>query len=531
MTTVLDTCTLLSVFLTPSKDKEFSAATLLAADDTALFRLLPFILIIIERIASVPPSRQSFVALVQALRARISSCRWLKFRFLHLIQHPAFASFWTYRPIYRTQCYTVARHVAAELVRSTATLRNQHPIHRHASAPMPHDADALLSFAADVLFHPSIGVRRRTLIQDALSYRDAFLGSELIDTILEHHPTIAKRPDAINLAQALVQLGAIHAASAARPRHFADSPVVIYKTRASIRRAEDENDRFAIISTDGVTFSSRELSYDSNSFRPIRRVELRVPVDMIDVQSLHFWSKDIFAKRVESGHKFDFRSVVHPLYASELDLGGGRVSRGLPGAAVSNENAERVRSTVTSTHPTQSVDDATAAWIQDSSVVASVYVRKVFDSLARPMIVELRRPREDGDMEDEDHLISVPPAIMVKSGDDLMQDVGVQLLFRCFNHMWAKTLAGENGGFPPYSLVYEIFPCSVSRGLMEGVSGLTSLKEFDWKAWGAANAGNPKVVNRMVASAVGSYLGTYILGYVVSLSALAFSFVHCCAKL
>jgi hypothetical protein len=146
-------------------------------------------------------------------------------------------------------------------------------------------------------------------------------------------------------------------------------------------------------------------------------------------------------------------------------------------------------------------------------VVGGAVVRKVFSSIARPMIIELRRPMEDCWIDDEGSHESVSPNLLVKEGDNLGQDMCVEIMFRCFNQIWNESPEI----FPdpeqtPLAFPYEVFPTDIKRGFMEAVSGLESLKDFDWEDWKLTKAVDRKNVIRMVMSAAGSYVGAYILG-------------------
>ena len=98
-----------------------------------------------------------------------------------------------------------------------------------------------------------------------------------------------------------------------------------------------------------------------------------------------------------------------------------------------------------------------------------------------------------------------------------MQDLCTQILFQVFNHIWRKSDIFGDALLVPYCYCYEVFPTGLQEGFMEVISGLKSLKDFDWVAWGnRRNDDNEdsdaKAVSNMIRSAAGSYAGAYVLG-------------------
>lgn len=129
------------------------------------------------------------------------------------------------------------------------------------------------------------------------------------------------------------------------------------------------------------------------------------------------------------------------------------------------------------------------------------------------MIVQLRSMMEGGEMGVDDDHVAQDPMMLVKEGDNLGQDLTVELLFRCFNYIWQNSPElFPNPKIAPFSFAYEVFPTAPKQGFMEAVPGLTSLEEFDWDAWVGMYGKNKEAVQEMISSATGSYIGAYILG-------------------
>lgn len=603
----LRTSELLELFLNLGDKPTITEDAVLRADDVALFQLLPLLMAHLQHVGETYGAcdrrRADFVRLLHVLRVRMASCRWLKFRFLALAHHPAYAGFWSYVPVHRSHAYVVARHTVNQLVAQVALPRVAAPtddeksVHTpgYASVQPEHDdggdgddgapveamlADAskLLSFAATSLFHPRCSVRCHTLLYHSVEVRDAFTGANLVDTIVAR-ARVGQRAHAVAVAQKLLDMGVIYAVVARAPT-FVDSDRAIYQCRHDILR--DADLRFRIMSADGIEIStsdsSRSISSSVDAQRrqqleqqadgeekkknhAIRRVELRLPVDVVDLQSLDFWTAGVFVNDAKKGYHYGFRSVVHPFYSVGLAQGdrnltvvgndkelpadasapacntltdtdtdtdaddavlaavstgrnttsGEAVDSDGPGDVYANVGAD---SGITMSHPTIR-DQGGSDWMQQSAIVSSVVVRKVFSSIAHPMIVELRQPRENGVLTDDEQFVLLPPPVFVKSGDNLMQDLGVQIMFHLFNHMWNTSPLLKPFGKPPFCVTYEVMPTSTSNGLMQAVTGLRSLKDFNWDEWRNTYSVDKDCIFDMVRSAVGSYIGTCIIGYVL----------------
>lgn len=192
----------------------------------------------------------------------------------------------------------------------------------------------------------------------------------------------------------------------------------------------------------------------------IKQVQLHLSVDDVDQQTRNFWRSGVCVKDVEKGHQYAAHNICNPFSNDGLF--------GLPG-----------------------------------SVGESVIAHKVFSSIARPKVVHVRTA--DGE--------AIEPGVLVKSGDNLMQDLGVMHIFQLLNCLWAhdETIA-QRYDRAPLALWYDVIPIDLDTGLMQAVSGLQSLKDFDWKAWREQVEGNEDMISDTVRTTTGSYIATYILG-------------------
>eukprot|EP00567_Pseudictyota_dubia_P010285 CAMPEP_0197437794 /NCGR_PEP_ID=MMETSP1175-20131217/4947_1 /TAXON_ID=1003142 /ORGANISM="Triceratium dubium, Strain CCMP147" /LENGTH=689 /DNA_ID=CAMNT_0042967405 /DNA_START=13 /DNA_END=2082 /DNA_ORIENTATION=- len=199
--------------------------------------------------------------------------------------------------------------------------------------------------------------------------------------------------------------------------------------------------------------------------------------DVVDMQSLTFWQNALFANTLVEGSDFGTYSVVHPMATIDSGAGHGN-SRG-------------------------------------GRVVHRVDVKKVFNSMAKPGIIALSSYPTGAVLmpQDRDGAVEVLPRMIAKTGDNLLQDLSVSISFRIMNHIWnTDARFGGTEGKAPLSFAYDVLPTGPRVGLLEVVSGLSSLNDYDWVSWTAKYASNKKALDSMVRSAAGCSIAQYILG-------------------
>lgn len=521
---------LLTLILDPNLEDKITPGAILAAHNLALFQLLPLILAAVQRIGELSTKRQAFVKLVSTLRTRIVACRGLKLRFLLLVQNPAFAAHWDVRMVHRRHCYITARQYLAEIskdedsrLESSESVRLANDLAASNSSDsklgtgVPLDTPSLVSFAARTLLNQEHGIRTRTIIFRMRPIQSAFFAAELIDGIMERS-NFRSRDEAVLIAQRLLDLGVIHKV-ATTSRQFRDNHKSVYQCHFALHRDDDGHCR--VLTSDGYELTSWDAVEDANA-KQIKQISVQVPMDMIDLQSFEFWTKTVFVRGVDKGFRYGYRAITHPIYCEGLDARANldftplqdKVAHENPeyNSSIQEKEVEVKLSLSKSVVLTEEINDMH----QEAAVVGSVVVRKVFSSIARPMIVQLRVPLENADLDDDDHHIVLPPGLLVKEGDNLMQDLGVETMFQCFNHIWSHTPdLVNNYGVTPVSVSYEVFPVSTTQGFMEAVTGLVSLKDYDWKFWRDNYGKDKKRVNEMLRSTAGAYVGAYVVGYVL----------------
>lgn len=511
----------LALLLAPDLDDSLTPGAIVGANNTALFHLLPLILASIHRLGEATTRRDRFVSLISVLRMRIAACRGLKLRFLLLIKNAGFSKHWDVRLVHRKDCYSSARHVLEDLGRdmqsqsesgkSFEMARQLSQVDRADSKNVVgwfDNKEMVIAFATRKLLHHQHGIKTRNLNWHLRTIKNAFFGFELVDGIMER-ANFNSREEAVALAQRLVDLGIVHKIGS-RSQHFADEKKRVYQCRIAMHR--DDAGHCRVVTDDGTTIQKWD-QVKCEGFKKVSQIEIQIAVDMIDLQSYEFWTHSVYVKGVEKGHHYGYRAITHPLHCLGTNAHAMTYApKETSDDPVDLENSMGGAEDFVSTFSGISLDDVNILQ-QDSAVVGSVVVRKVFSSIARPMIIELRVPMENADLDSDDHHITLPPGLLVKEGDNLMQDLGVEVMFQCFNHVWAHSAVYANKESEvPFSVNYEVFPTSPSQGFMEAVTGLTSLKMFDWRSWRDKYGKNQERVCEMLRSTVGAYVGTYVCG-------------------
>ncbi|KAI0562998.1 Phosphatidylinositol kinase [Gracilaria domingensis] len=530
---------LVNILLAPDLEDNLTHDALLAANNVAIFRLLPLILAAIHRIGESPTHRQNYIKLVSVLRMRVAACRGVKLRFLLLIRNPAFAQQWNVKLVHRRDCYQAARHALDDYARemngtpsssavSNADSASFRMVDSKQVAGWLEDKKTVINFAVRRLLHPEHGIHIRTINWFMRPFRGAFFGTDLVDGIMER-ANFRSRSEAVELAQRLLDHGLIHKVGGHSSK-FVDSKKRIYQCRMALQR-EDAGHCRCRTNANRVITSWGELEKQPTA---IKQIEVQLPMDMVDLQSFEFWTSTAYVRYVDKGYRYGYRAITHPLYC-----GGLNAQAHLDFSKFMTEDVSASDNTSSASFGSSSADFASDTLAprsaisameindvrQDSSVIGSVVVRKVFTSIARPMIVELRVPMENADLDEDDDHIILPPGILIKEGDNLMQDLGVEVMFQVFNHIWeSSALIKPKYSKPPYSFCYEVFPTTPTKGFMEAMTGLIPLKDYDWVGWRNKFGSDSDRVEDIVRSTVGSYIGAYICGF---LWLLAFFLVSC----
>lgn len=372
------------------------------------------------------------------------------------------------------------------------------------------DREAIVDFALKKLLHKDYGIRTRNLMWRMKVVKNAFYAVELVDGIMER-THLQTRKEAVALAQRVLDLGLIDKVGS-NSRTFSDQMKRVYES--SVATMNDDAGYCRVKTTDGEELGNWEL-VKCQGFAKITQIEIQLAMDMIDLQSYHFWTDSVYVKGVEYGFRYGYRAITHPLHCTGSETLTDTEH-------ISASSTELGESDTGSSIDTAVDDDELSLGLsmedinninQDDAVIGSVIVRKVFASIARPMIIELRMPLENYDLTDDNGHLVLRPGILVKEGDNLMQDLGVEIMFQCFNHVWALSpIYADKENEVPFSVNYEVFPTSTTQGFMQALTGLKSVKEYDWDSWRNKYGRDKDRVSEMLRSTVGAYVGTYVCG-------------------
>eukprot|EP00494_Astrolonche_serrata_P000503 UN00507 len=98
--------------------------------------------------------------------------------------------------------------------------------------------------------------------------------------------------------------------------------------------------------------------------------------------------------------------------------------------------------------------------------------------------------------------------VLLKVGDDMRQDANAMKMFRMMNYLWANASNVYKKRNPIVALTYHVVPIDNDKGMVEFIEPVKTLqKVLDYqKKFGFQE------LNRLIATASGSYIASYVLG-------------------
>jgi len=136
--------------------------------------------------------------------------------------------------------------------------------------------------------------------------------------------------------------------------------------------------------------------------------------------------------------------------------------------------------------------------LSDDDVVRHVRVVKIFDSKAKPVLLEMVG-------------LNTRNLVICKLGDDIRNDWYIQTMFYIFNNFW------KNDGSlstVPFIYRYKCTPIINEKmpklGCIECVSNVTSAFDFDWSSVRTSMTSDQR--KSFFASLAGSFVASYVLG-------------------
>jgi hypothetical protein len=520
--------------------KAITPAAIMAMDLYAMYKLLPVLLGAIQFFARrSSKNRGKLVRTLRVLRSKLSTCRVLKFKFLSLAQNEGFKKFWNINVVYDPHCYDSPSNGFDEFaldkndldspkrfdfqnpddekeslcktkdVQTLARLCSKHGCPctaKRAVNSLLKDMELLVYAAITEILHPTRGVRLKERSFRFRKYKETFHAQEAVDfCVTRLGLSSVERETAVKIMDRMREVGLIRRLGL-RDAHFKDDNHLWVVNINRVHHDEIIN----IVTESGIKiacYNEAQLIPDSDL---ITQIELSLGADEIDLQNLRFWTEDIFnLKEVKQGDALAYRLIVHPLgdggCVKELNELGNSTNSSFSG--FSFESPARDESFDNAYIETESPSEK-----YGHSIVFAASVDKVFKSIARPFILSLRNPTTGVKKEDLSSWDKVGKRILVKSGDDLMQDYLVQVMFRLFNAIWMSSHDTFSNELVPCITVYEVFPTGQKNGILEVIEDVISLKDFHWQSWVKEVGTNRDKQRRMICSAAGSYIGAYVLG-------------------
>jgi len=137
-----------------------------------------------------------------------------------------------------------------------------------------------------------------------------------------------------------------------------------------------------------------------------------------------------------------------------------------------------------------------------NGVISQIRVIKVMSSKTQPLLLEVYTKRRGRDEK-------LSSTMFLKYGDDMRQDAAVMHIFRMMNYFWSNSHATFRG-CDIHAFTYQVLPIDPQVGIIECVQNVKTLQYIS--EYKEEFEGNDAILNRMCATAAGSYIASYILG-------------------
>lgn len=495
----------LPLFMVPKMElpNRLTPQVLRDVDNSELFLSLPLVLGTLQTIASESANRSVFIQLMHVLRYRVSLCRGLKLKFLLLLQNDYYKQFWNLNLVYRSDAYEnsslqheILKQSVSPESKNGTSMPSQSETLEYTRENLLKNSQLLVRFAVTKLLNAQYGVHMKDRKHHFTNYKKTFRAYQAIDWMMVHLG-LETREDAIELLDNLRKMKVIVRAGH-HTKRFKDGKDLFH---GNVEQVSFDQSHSCVVTTSNQRVACWKSMSEESQHVAISRVDMTVSVDMIDLQSMKFWSDSVYSKDVLQNHSFGYLEVTHPLRVLMLGQDDLSVS-----ALSDTLDDECLETELTEDPPT----DSRANAMNLSLIASNVVVKKVFSSIAAPMIVQPRQLLDGVVIDGDDCYRNLEPSVITKTGDNLFQDLACELMFHCFNTIWEHLPQFFSRDERPFICTYDVVPCGDLRGIMETVNDIESLKDFDWKKW--ANEADPSTIDSMVRSAAGAYVGAYVLG-------------------
>eukprot|EP01090_Pellita_catalonica_P000039 TRINITY_DN10031_c0_g1_i1.p1 TRINITY_DN10031_c0_g1~~TRINITY_DN10031_c0_g1_i1.p1 ORF type:complete len:889 (+),score=150.82 TRINITY_DN10031_c0_g1_i1:258-2669(+) len=388
-----------------------------------------------------------------------------------------------------------------------------------------------LKLLARIMFCGKDGVKLRDQKYHLRVRTNTFNGEEAVDWILVNCSS-GSRVHATTVLQAMLQEQLIKSVHTFRSNRaiFFDKKSALYQfvvipdmpknskgtfiippMRLNVTKKEKEK------ANSSINYDYHEIAAnEGETFDSVDSVEITIPVDNLDLQGVTFYSTKLMNVNKSESVSLHYTEAPHLFVMQSHHRCNGRPQE---------ENEDVSPSEYMHLIKTKKKAEKTEAKWR----VNTFTVEKVFSSIASPVLLSLHAFPEGTKVKWVDYCgagttttatnsqintTEIKPRVIAKMGDNLLQDLGCETIFKLFNLLWEEEKVSGTmfRSVPDYPWVftYEVAPTGDKRGLLEFVPGIEPLKAFDWNEW--SKTVNDKDAITMANSAAGSHIAAYVVG-------------------
>lgn len=290
-------------------DTILNVAQLLDAPAAVLCSLLTLVVAAIEQVGV---GSDRFISLARALRDRASSHRTLKLRLLVALNHPSFPA-WRLRKVVRESPYHPARSRLRVLLQEVSSKEIDDGKNADGFRPISR---AFCEALAERIFHPSAVADWARSQATQLEKEDEVFDyschgsgqSFSYDKLLMAVRADEKVVDDVHAAavvQKLISLDLAHVSNTS------NNSIDTKRMRSHLWTAIHDAAHLSVHNEQNNAHTTDKIGATVVGFV--------MPVDLVDLQTLDFWTETVFDKHAAPGFHFGYRLMGHPLRISSIE--------------------------------------------------------------------------------------------------------------------------------------------------------------------------------------------------------------------
>ncbi|CAN8072841.1 unnamed protein product [Agarophyton chilense] len=219
---------------------------------------------------------------------------------------------------------------------------------------------------------------------------------------------------------------------------------------------------------------------------------LRIPVDMVDLQTEDFFRNIVFEQPRKENHDFGFQLICHPFRASNVIQE--------PSFTETDEEESPLFS---------SQSDAMDDYYPDQQLAESATVHVEEDQIA----IELRHLSYEEDIVSYKNMIPLLPRLIVRTETNMLKTQLCQMMFVFFNSIWsAPSPKYPNVHAAPICVTFDVIASGRDQGLIRAFCHVKTISSFRFDFWQDTRGRDPVVVDEFIRSAAGAFTAAYICG-------------------